>query len=96
MTIFFDPHHFSLFKDNLVDVGVEHERASVDRAHAAEALRDAPEAVDGINKGGIAEQADRVLVEFHFFDGLKSGFVQKIVIGVEGHCVTDKVYSVVL
>mmetsp|Transcript_82247 Transcript_82247/g.172190 ORF Transcript_82247/g.172190 Transcript_82247/m.172190 type:complete len:399 (-) Transcript_82247:64-1260(-) len=75
---------------------VQHVDASVDGGEPGEALRQAAEAVQGIDEGGTAVLQDRVQVELALVDGGSAGLVQVLVIDLKSDGVTDEVDGALL
>lgn len=89
-----DTDDLPVFEEDLVDVGVQHESASVDGADPRESFRDASKTVDGINEWRVSILAHGIGVELDLPDHLDSRELVEALIGVEGNCVADEVNGV--
>mmetsp|Transcript_113472 Transcript_113472/g.331602 ORF Transcript_113472/g.331602 Transcript_113472/m.331602 type:complete len:390 (-) Transcript_113472:364-1533(-) len=70
---------------------VEHVGAAVDGGEPREALRQAPEAVDGVDEGGASVLHHGVQVQLALLHGGPARLVEVVVRGLQGHGVADEV-----
>ena len=77
-------------KENLLDVGVEHESSSMDGAEPGEALGKPTEAVHGVDVRGLPVSLKGGAVRLKVGKGLDGRLVEVIVVGLQAHCVGDK------
>ena len=84
----------ALVKD-LVDLGVEHVRATVDSRETGEALRKLAKTVQGVDVRGLAVPGNRVTVQADPLDGLSSltRLLDVAIVQVQGHGMADEVPS---
>mmetsp|Transcript_163308 Transcript_163308/g.396914 ORF Transcript_163308/g.396914 Transcript_163308/m.396914 type:complete len:499 (+) Transcript_163308:14-1510(+) len=75
---------------------VEHVGAAVDGGEPREALRQAPEAVDGVDEGGASVLHHGVQVQLALLHGGPARLVEVVVRGLQGHGVADEVDGAVL
>ena len=83
-------------EEQLVGVAVQHEHAALDGAETREALRQASEAVHGVEEGRGAVLVERVAVELHGLHRLQRRLVQVVVVQPERHRVAREVHAVLV
>lgn len=89
----FDSNDLVVFKENLVDISIEHEGSSVDSTNSAETFWNASKTEDRVDEGRRV-LSHRVHIELDLADKFNRRAAQERVVSVEGDCVTNEIHSV--
>ena len=86
----FNSANFAIFKEDFIDVSVQHEGSSINSADSWEAFRNASQTEDGVDEGWRVF-AHGIHVELDLSDQFDSWTVQKAVIGVQSNCMSNEI-----
>lgn len=86
-----DAGNLAVLHDNLVDLRVEHVGTAMDSAQSRESLREATDAVDGVQEGAVAISTLRLLVKLHLHDSFNCRLEHEVIVVIEGDSMTEEI-----